>query len=248
MLFPGRRLLPLLRVRRLGLTLLRGVLLLTATLCFFTAITHIPLADAVAIGFAAPLFVVALSIPILGEKVGARRWTAVVVGFIGVMIIVRPGFADVHWAYFLMIFLAFVFAIFVIVTRLLTRTEATLAMLFYTALMGTLGASLLLPFFWLTPSWPQVAWMAAMGALGGVSHMLMIQAYRHADTSSLAPFQYAQIIFAGILGYLVFNDLPDMWVLAGGAIVVASGTYVFHREAQIARAGKEGAYAPPREK
>ncbi|MEC8053280.1 MAG: DMT family transporter [Pseudomonadota bacterium] len=248
MLFPGRRLLPLLRVRRLGLTLLRGVLLLTATLGFFTAITHIPLADAVAIGFAAPLFVVALSIPILSEKVGARRWTAVVVGFIGVMIIVRPGFADVHWAYFLMVFLAFVFAIFVIVTRLLTRTEATLAMLFYTALMGTLGASLLLPFFWLTPSWPQVAWMAAMGALGGVSHMLMIQAYRHADTSSLAPFQYAQIIFAGILGYLVFNDLPDMWVLAGGAIVVASGTYVFHREAQIARAGKERTDAPAREK
>ena len=87
-----------------------------------------------------------------------------------------------------------------------------------------------------------------MGALGGVSHMLMIQAYRHADTSSLAPFQYAQIIFAGILGYLVFNDPPDMWVLAGGAIVVASGTYVFHREAQIARAGKERADAPAREK
>ncbi len=234
-LFPGTRLMPLLRVRRVGLTLLRGVLLLIATLSFFTAITYIPLADAVAIGFVAPLFVVALSIPILGERVGPRRWAAVVVGFIGVLVIVRPGFAEVHWAYGLMVFLAFVFAIFVIVTRMLTKTEDTLAMLFYTALMGTLGTSLLLPFFWQTPTWTQVGWMAVMGALGGISHLILIQAYKIATTATLAPFQYAQIIFAAFWGYLVFGDVPDIWVVAGGSIVVASGLYVIHRETQLAK-------------
>ena len=234
MLFPGRRLVPLLRVKRLGLTLVRGALLLIATLSFFTAIRYIPLADAVAIGFVAPLFVVALSIPILGERVGPRRWAAVLVGFLGVMVIVRPGFAEVHWAYGLMIFLAFVFAIFVIVTRILTRTEETMAMLFYTALMGTLGTSLLLPFFWQAPTWPQIGWMAVMGALGGVSHLILINAYKVATTATLAPFQYVQIVFAAFWGYVVFGDIPDIWVIVGGSIVVVSGLYVIHRERQIA--------------
>ena len=235
MLFPGKRLRPLLRVRNVKLTLLRGVLLLLATMSFFTAIRYIPLADAVAISFVAPLFVVALSIPILGEKVGPRRWAAVVIGLIGVLVIVRPGFADIHWAYGLMIFLAFVFAIFVIVTRILTRTEETMSMVFYTALMGTIGTSALLPFYWETPSWEQIGWMAAMGAIGGVSQLIMISAYRVATASTLAPFQYIQIIFATFWGYMIFDDFPDIWVIGGGTVVVASGLYVIHREAALAK-------------
>lgn len=235
MLFPGRRLVPLLRVKQVKLTLLRGVLLLTATLSFFTAISYIPLADAVAIGFVAPLFVVALSIPILGERVGPRRWAAVLIGLLGVMVIVRPGFGDVHWAYGLMIFMAFIFAAFVIVTRMLTRTEETMSILFYAALMGTIGTSLLLPFFWQMPSWDQIGWMAAMGAIGGVSQLLMINAYKVATTSTLAPFQYLQIIFAAFWGYMIFADIPDIWVIVGGTIVVASGLYVIHRETVLAK-------------
>jgi len=235
MLFPGRRLIPLLRVNQVKLTLFRGALLLTATLSFFTAISHIPLADAVAIGFVAPLFVVALSIPILGERVGPRRWAAVVIGLLGVIVIVRPGFTDVHWAYGLMIFMAFVFAVFVIVTRMLTRTEETMSILFYAALMGTIGTTLILPFFWQVPTWEQVAWMAAMGAIGGVSQLLMINAYKVATASTLAPFQYIQIIFAAFWGYMIFADIPDIWVIVGGSIVVASGLYVIHRETALAK-------------
>lgn len=235
MFFPGRRLLPLLRIRRVRLTFFRGVLLLTATMSFFTAIRYIPLADAVAIGFVAPLFVVALSIPMLGETVGPRRWAAVLIGLIGVVVIVRPGFVEVHWAYGLMIFMAFIFAIFVIVTRMLTRTEETNAILFYAALMGTVGTSLLLPFFWQTPTWEQLGWMAAMGAIGGVSQWLMISAYRVATASTLAPFQYVQITFAAFWGYMVFGDIPDIWVILGGTIVIASGLYVIHREATLAK-------------
>ena len=237
MLFPGRRLKPLLKVHNVKLTLVRGVLLLFATMSFFTAIRYIPLADAVAISFVAPLFVVALSIPLLGERVGPRRWAAVLIGLAGVMVIVRPGFGDVHWAYGLMLFMALVFAIFVIVTRMLTRTEETLSILFYAALMGTIGTSALLPFFWQTPTLVQVGWMAAMGAIGGVSQLLMINAYKVATASTLAPFQYIQIIFAAFWGYLIFGDFPDNWVIAGGTIVIASGLYVMHREATLAKKG-----------
>ncbi|MFX4223366.1 MAG: DMT family transporter [Thalassobaculum sp.] len=237
MLFPGRRLLPLLRVRNVKLTLVRGVLLLFATMSFFTAIRYIPLADAVAISFVAPLFVVALSIPLLGERVGPRRWAAVLIGLVGVLVIVRPGFGDVHWAYGLMLFMALIFAAFVIVTRMLTRTEETMSILFYAALMGTIGTSALLPFFWQTPTLVQVGWMAAMGAIGGVSQLLMINAYKVATASTLAPFQYIQIIFAAFWGYLIFGDLPDNWVIAGGTIVIASGLYVMHREATLAKRG-----------
>lgn len=237
MLFPGRRLLPLLRVRNVKLTLVRGVLLLFATMSFFTAIRYIPLADAVAISFVAPLFVVALSIPLLGERVGPRRWAAVLIGLVGVLVIVRPGFGDVHWAYGLMLFMALIFAAFVIVTRMLTRTEETMSILFYAALMGTIGTSALLPFFWQTPTLVQVGWMAAMGAIGGVSQLLMINAYKVATASTLAPFQYIQIIFAAFWGYLIFGDFPDNWVIAGGTIVIASGLYVMHREATLAKKG-----------
>ena len=155
----------ILRVQRLGLVLLRGAQLLTATVCFFTAIRHIPLADAVAIGFVAPLFVVALSVPLLGERVGPRRWAAVLVGLIGTLVIVRPGFAEVHWAYGLVILLAFIFATFVINTRILTRTEKPVPMLFYTALVGCTGSSLVVPFYWQTPTLEQWGLMAVMGAL-----------------------------------------------------------------------------------
>lgn len=220
-----------LRVQRLGLVLLRGLQLLCATACFFTAIRYIPLADAVAIGFVAPLFVVALSVPLLGERVGPRRWAAVLVGLAGTLVIVRPGFAEVHWAYGLLIAMAFIFATFVINTRVLTRTEQPLTMLFYTTLVGASGASLLLPFVWQMPTPEQWAMMAAMGALGGVSHFLLIHAYRVATASLLAPFQYAQIIFAGIWGWLVFGDVPDGWVVAGTLILVASGLYILRREA-----------------
>jgi drug/metabolite transporter (DMT)-like permease len=237
MLFPGRRLLPLLRVRNVKLTLVRGVLLLFATMSFFTAIRYIPLADAVAISFVAPLFVVALSIPLLGERVGPRRWAAVLIGLVGVLVIVRPGFGDVHWAYGLMLFMALIFAAFVIVTRMLTRTEETMSILFYAAMMGTIGTSALLPFFWQTPTLVQVGWMAAMGAIGGVSQLLMINAYKVATASTLAPFQYIQIIFAAFWGYLIFGDFPDNWVIAGGTIVIASGLYVMHREATLAKRG-----------
>ncbi len=158
------------------------------------------------------------------------------VGLIGTLVIVRPGFAEVHWAYGLVILLAFIFATFVINTRILTRTEKPVPMLFYTALVGCTGSSLVVPFYWQMPTLEQWGLMAVMGALGGGSHLLLIHAYRVATASLLAPFQYAQIVFAAAFGWLVFNDLPDAWMIVGTAIVVASGLYVLRREAVVGRA------------
>ena len=235
MFFIGPRFKTLFQINRWGLVLLRGCQLLAATTVFFTAIRYIPLAEAVAIGFAAPLFTVALSVPLLKEQVGIRRWSAVIIGFIGVMVIVRPGFGEFHFAHGLMILLAFIFATFTINTRVLTRTEGTMPMLFFTALLGTAGASCVVPFFWQTPTLEQWFWLAAMGAIGGFSHMLLIQAYRVASTSLLAPFQYAQIIFAGFYGWLIFQEIPDNYVIVGAGIVVASGLYIIKREAELNR-------------
>ncbi|MCR9174891.1 MAG: DMT family transporter [Alphaproteobacteria bacterium] len=229
-LFRGPKLRRALTVTRPWLTTIRGVMLLSMTYVFFTAIQYIPLADAIAIGFVAPLFVVALSIPVLGEKVGPRRWAAVGVGFVGVVVMLRPGFAEVHWAYGLMLLLALMFAAFVLMTRILTRTEESISMLFHGTIVGTIGSSLIVPAFWLTPTPVQWGILAAMGGLGALAHMLLINAYRAGEASILAPFQYSQIVFAAIAGYLVFGEFPDIWVWSGTAILVASGIYIWYRE------------------
>jgi drug/metabolite transporter (DMT)-like permease len=227
----------LVRTRRLGMNLVRGLLLAVATLFMFTAISFVPLADAYTITFTAPLLVTIFSIPLLGERVGWRRWSAVVVGFVGVLIVIRPGVGMAHWALALPLVTALGFAIYQILTRKVAGTsgETSVAMLFYLAWVGAAVMTALVPLFW-QPIAP-FDWlpMAAMGALGGVGHLLLIRALTIAPASLLAPFVYTQIAWALLLGYLVFGDTPDAWMLAGGAVIVASGLYVFYREAVLGR-------------
>ena len=154
-LFPGKKLKPLFRTKNPALVIGRGVLLLVCTGLFFTAIGHIGLAEANSIMFVSPFFVVALSIPLLGEKVGVRRWSAVIVGFIGILLILRPGFQEIHWAYLLIIGAAFFFALFTILTRTLSFTETATSMWFYTALAGSVGSSAVVWYYWQTPTFYQ---------------------------------------------------------------------------------------------
>ena len=225
----------LIRTRRPVALILRGALLTVCTVGMFLALKHIPIADAQAIGFVAPLFVVALSIPLLGEVVGLRRWSAVVIGFAGMLVIVRPGFAEVHWAYLVVVGVAFLYAIYILTTRRLAQTEDAVAMLFFTALIGTIATSAVVPFRWETPTATEWVVMLVMGAIGGGAHLIVIHAYRIASASLLAPFQYVQIIWATALGLAVFGDFPDLWTMAGAAIIVASGLYVCFREAELER-------------
>lgn len=230
--------LQLVRTRHPFIQTLRGLLLAFGTLCMFAAISVIPLANAYTVNFVAPLLITVLSIPMLKERVGWRRWSAVVVGFLGVLIVLRPGLGVMHPAAFLPLITATCFALYQIITRIMGAgtAESPLTMLFHLALVGTLVLSLVVPFYWqpVAPGdWP---WLAAMGVLGGAGHLLLIRGLTLAPASLLAPFMYTQLLWGLGLGYWVFGDLPDVWTLVGCTVIVASGLYIFYREGVLGRA------------
>jgi drug/metabolite transporter (DMT)-like permease len=218
--------------RRLGLQLARSALQIASTTTFFFAVSVLPIATAVAVSFLQPLFITALSVPLLRERVGPRRWAAVGCGFAGVLVIVRPGTA-MEVAVLLPVATAAASALYYIATRVVSRTDPVTTSLFYTALLGTLASSAVLPSVWTTPDALGWCLLIAIGLLAGLGHLLVIQAYGNAPASLLAPFVYTQLIWATGLGWLVFGDLPDAWTLAGALIIVGSGLYVFHRERRL---------------
>ncbi len=226
-----------LHTRRHGLQIGRGVLLLVATGCMYGAISVVPLADAYAITFTAPLIVTALSVPLLKERVGWRRWTAVVVGFIGVLIVIRPGFGQVPWQLLLPLVTAACFAVYQVFTRMISvdPCETPFVMLFYLAWVGAAVMTVVVPFYWQPVAAVDWLWMAAIGGLGALGHLILIRALVIAPASLIAPFTYSQIIWALILGYLVFGDRPDAWMLAGCTVIIASGLFVFYREAVLGK-------------
>lgn len=225
------------RTRRPGLQIARSVLLLASTFFFFLAVAFIPLATATSIGFVGPLLVTALSVPLLGETVGPRRWAAVIVGFAGVLIIIRPGpgmfGGGAHWAMLLPLLVAVCFALYQISTRVLSRFDSWTTTLFYSASVGLVVMTALVPFHWRTPDLEGWAWMALLGAIGGFGHSMMIKAFAAAPASTLAPFTYLQLVWSTLIGWLAFGDFPDGWTLIGASIVAASGLYVLYRERRI---------------
>jgi drug/metabolite transporter (DMT)-like permease len=228
----------LVATRRPSIQIGRGLLLAVATLFMFGAFSFVPLASAYVITFTAPLMVTAMSVPLLGEQVGWRRWSAVGVGFLGVLIVIRPGLTEVHWALFLPLVTAVNFALYQILTRRLSALpgENPFAMLFYLALVGAVVLSLIVPFYWTPLTLDQWLWMLTMGGLGATGHLILIRALTIAPASLLSPFIYTQIVWALILGWLVFDDRADAWTLLGGAVIIGSGLFVFHREARLGAA------------
>ena len=220
----------LLRTSRLGTQLVRSMLLLGAKVCMFFALKYIPLAEASTIGFANPLIVTALSVPILAERVGGRRWTAVGVGFVGVLIVLRPGLGIMHWAAVLPLGMAFFYAVYQILTRLLAGKDNPRTILFYTALVGIVITSLGIPFFWTAPTMEAWSLMVAIGAIAGIGHFALIKAFELTPASVLAPFSYVSLIWVVLAGYIVFGDLPDAWTALGAVIIIGSGLYIVHRE------------------
>jgi drug/metabolite transporter (DMT)-like permease len=224
----------LVRTTRPVLQIVRSMLLLGSTIGNFVALRYLQLDEALAIVFSTPFFVAALSGPMLGEWVRWRRWTAIAVGFVGVLVVTRPGTGGFQPAALLSLGAAFCYALYSLTTRILARTDSNETTLFYSNLVGALAMAPVVPFVWVTPADPLViALMVATGAMGSFGHYLLIAAHRLAPAAVLSPFIYTEIVLVIALGYLVFGDVPNRWTLTGAAIVVASGLYILHRERTV---------------
>jgi drug/metabolite transporter (DMT)-like permease len=227
-----------LRSARPWFQVMRAALLAVVSLMFFTAVSFLPLAEVTAIGFVAPLILTGLGHFVLGERVGVRRWLAILVGFVGVLVVIRPGVGVVHWAAFVALAMAASNAVYQLATRMLAGVDSPQTTIFFTNLAGSIGFSLLIPFFWTSPGLTGWISMAVLGFMGGLGHYLLIQAFGRAPVSMLAPYAYTAILWVTISGYLVLDQLPDLWTVIGAAIIIASGIYVFYREAYLRRLGR----------
>ena len=220
-----------LRTARPGLQIMRGLLLAGATLLYFTSLTVLPLAEAAAIGFVMPLFLALLAVPMLGERLDGTRLAAVLVGLAGALVIVRPG-AAVFTPYALLpVGMALCNALYQILTRKVAGVEHPLTSLVWGAIVGAMLFSFALPFAWVTPTDPSHwALLGVIGLFASVGHFILIKAYDYASAIGLAPFFYTQLVWAMLLGWLVFGDFPDGWSLLGMGIIVASGLYLVGRQ------------------
>lgn len=218
---------------RLGFLALRGVFMFLSTILFFTGITYLPLAEAAAITFMAPIFTVGLSVLVLKEHVGIRRWSAVAVGFLGVLVILRPGLQVLAPAHFMVLGTAFCFSVFTLMTRHAGAQTPVAATSFLTAITGVFGSAFLLPGTGSLPSreiWPL---LCAIGVLALLAELLLIVGYRYAAASMLAPFQYVQMLWAAFFGWIVFSALPDLWTSLGATLIIGAGIYIWLRESRI---------------
>jgi len=218
-----------LRAANLGTQIVRGGVLVASTALLFAALTYIPMADAIALMFVAPLIVTALSPVVLGEHVGPRRWLAVVIGFAGALIIISPGATTIEWASLLALGSAAAYAFYLLITRRMAGTAPLAVTLVYTALVGTVITSAVLPFIWVTPTPTAWALMVFSGAISALAHLCLIRAYDYAQASLIAPIAYGEIVMATLLGYVVFGDLPGSATWLGVAVIVGAGIYITHR-------------------
>lgn len=218
----------LIKTQRTGLVILRGFALALTTLFVGLALQRMPLAETTSIIFMAPMFVILLASPILGERVGAIGWIAVFTGFMGALLVVRPGGNLNSAGVFFALLGAMANASYQLMSRVLVSTERTLSLLFYTALVGSLCFGIALPWFWehKTPTSLELVLFLFMGIVGGTGHFFFTMAYRHASASLLAPITYLQLLWAGLLGWLIFDTTPDGMSIIGMVIVAGSGVMI----------------------
>ena len=212
------------------LQLIRGLILLTANVCFFYSISIISLAKALTLAFIAPLIVTAFSPIFLGEKVGFRRWSAVIIGFIGSMVVIRPGFVEINLASLAALGTGVMYGFYLIITRKLSSSDNPLLTLLLTGVVGAIIISFVMPFVWIKPTLNQWSMMAAIGIFACVGHLFIILSLKYADASKLAPFSYFEIVTNIIIGYYFFSDFPDKWTFLGLFIIILSGIYISRRE------------------
>jgi len=232
----GRR---LLAPRRPGVQIARSLLMLVSNMMFVVAIARVPLATASAIGFTSPLIVTALSVPLLRESVGIRRWSAVLIGFAGALLVIRPGSGLHDPAVLLLLLSSAAYALYQIATRWVSFYDEAPTGTVFSALLGSLVMSLVLPFVFVLPRNPfDLALLLSLGLLGGAGHYLVIRAFQLAPAAVIAPLGYVELIGTTTLGYLIFDNFPDLWTWVGAAIIIASGLYIALRERRRRAAGR----------
>jgi len=212
------------------LQIFRGLTLFFANILFFYSISVISMAKALTLAFVAPLITTALSPIFLGEKVGFRRWFAVIIGFVGSLIVIRPGFIEFNLATVAALGTGFFYGIYLVITRKLHTSDSPLLTLLLTGVVGAVFASFLVPVVWINPTFNQWALLALMGIFACLGHLFLILSLKYADASKLAPFGYFEIVTNVILGYYYFGDFPHYWTWFGLAIIICSGVYITFRE------------------
>jgi len=212
------------------LQFLRGLILLIANICFFYSISVISLAKALTLAFIAPLIVTAFSPFFLGEKVGYRRWLAVIIGFVGSLVVIRPGFVEINFASIAALITGFMYGFYLIITRKLSSSDNPLLTLLLTGVVGAIIISLVMPIVWVQPSLKQWSLMAAVGIFACIGHYFLILSLKYADASKLAPFSYFEIVTNIIIGYYFFGDFPDNWTFLGLFIIISAGVYIYRRD------------------
>jgi drug/metabolite transporter (DMT)-like permease len=224
-----------LRTRRPGGHALRSLFNLATMLTFYYALEALPLTDSVAIGYAAPLFMTALSVPLLGERVGWRRWMAVVVGFFGVLIAAQPSAAGISAGALYALAAALFYALTLVTSRQLSTTESSHTILFYYSLFVVVALGAWMPWVWVTPRWEDLWLIVFTGVAGSFGQFFLNQAFRYGEVSLLAPLDYSGLVWAGLLGFIVWGDVPTPVILVGSAIIMSAGIYIVRREAMLRR-------------
>ena len=212
------------------LQIFRGLTLFFANVLFFYSISVISMAKALTLAFVAPLITTALSPIFLGEKVGIRRWSAVIIGFVGSLIVIRPGFIEFNLASVAALGTGFFYGIYLVITRKLHTSDNPLLTLLLTGVVGAVIGSFLVPVVWINPTFNQWSLLALMGIFACLGHLFLILSLKYADASKLAPFGYFEIVTNVMLGYYFFGDFPHYWTWVGLSIIVCSGIYISLRE------------------
>ena len=226
---------------------LRSLFNLGTMLTFYYALERLPLADTVAIGYASPLFMTALSVPLLHERVGWRRWTAVLVGFVGVIVCLRPSTQGISTGALFALAAALLYALTLVTSRQLSATESSHTILFYYSFFVLIALGGLMPGMWVMPRLEDLWLIVFVGIAGSFGQFFLNQAFRYGEVSMLAPLDYTGILWATLLGVVLWGDIPTAWVLVGSAIIIMAGVYIVRREARLQRARRkaEAAGATP---
>lgn len=220
----------ILRTLHPKLQVLRGAMAVGSATLFIIGVTYVPLADAVAVSFVAPFIVTLLGALVLREPVGWRRWVAVSLGFLGTLIVIRPGMGVIHPAAFFVLIAATFFAFRQIVSRALADTDKTATTVVYTAIVGSALLTLPLPWVWVTPDREQLIILVGIALLAGVAEVCVIKALEVAMAVVVAPIQYSMMIWGTFYGFLIFGQLPDMWTIIGATVIISTGLYTLRRE------------------